>query len=413
MKRRTFLGLTTLAFPAIVLGQSPAKKLRIAVIGVGGRGTAHAVNLAKLAGVEVAAVCDPDEKRMASAIAAVSKSAGQTPTAVRDFRKMLEDGSIDAVSIATPNHWHAPAALLAMSAGKHVYLEKPCSHNARECELLVEAARKHKRVVQHGTQRRSWPGIREAMERLRSGELGRVLSSRAYYFNARPTIGKGTAGPVPEGVDWALWQGPAPEREFRSNYIHYNWHWFWHWGNGELGNNGVHMLDLCRWGAGVEMPSRTTSAGVKAGFPDDDQETPDTNTATFDFTTPQGPVTITWECRSWANKTALDPQHDVAFFCEKGTLLIAGGGYSIHDPKGVKTGEGKGPAGDVEHFQNFVDAVRGDAKLNCEIEEGHKSTRLCHLGNIAWRTGKTVDAADAPKSPLWTREYRAGWEPKA
>ena len=403
MKRRTFLGLSALAFPAIGSAQSAARKVRVAVIGMGGRGTSHAVTLSKLAGVEVSHVCDPDEKRAAAAAAAVNKGSGQMPASVRDFRTMLDDPSVDAVSIATPNHWHAPAAILAMSAGKHVYLEKPCSHNPHEGELLVAAARKHKRLVQHGTQRRSWSGIREAMERLRSGELGHVRSSRAYYFNSRPTIGKGTPGPLPEGLDWSLWQGPAPEREFRSNYVHYHWHWFWHWGNGELGNNGVHMLDLCRWGAGVEMPERTTSAGVKAGFPDDDQETPDTNTATFDFTTPRGPVTITWECRSWMNKTALDPQHDVAFFCEKGTLLINGSAYTIHDPKGVKLSEGKGSGGDVEHFQNFIDAIRGDAKLSAEIEEGHKSTLLCHLGNSAWRTG------DAKK--LWKREYRAGWEP--
>ena len=403
MKRRTFLGLTTLAFPAILSAQSPARKVRIAVIGMGGRGTSHAVTLAKLANVEVSHVCDPDEKRAASAAAAVNKATGQTPSSVRDFRKVLEDSSVDAVSIATPNHWHAPAALLAMSAGKHVYLEKPCSHNPHEGELLVAAARKHKRLVQHGTQRRSWSGIREAMDRLRSGELGHVRASKAFYFNSRPTIGRGTAGPIPEGLDWSLWQGPAPEREFRTNYVHYNWHWFWHWGNGELGNNGVHMLDLCRWGAGVETPVRTVSAGVKAGFPDDDQETPDTNTVTFDFTTQGGPVTITWECRSWMNKTPLDPQHDVAFYAEKGTLLINGSGYAIHDPKGVKTGEGKGTGGDETHFQNFIDAIRDEAKLNAEIEEGHKSTLLCHLGNSAYRTG------DAKK--LWKREYRAGWEP--
>jgi predicted dehydrogenase len=408
MKRRQFLASTAIAMPALLLGQTPSRKLRVAVAGMGGRGTSHAIELARLPDVEVAYVCDPDEKRAAAAAAAVEKRGFTAPKTARDFRALLDDRSIDGLSVATPNHWHAPAALLAMSAGKHVYLEKPCSHNAREGELLVEAARKHKRVVQHGTQRRSWPAIREAMQRLRSGELGAVRSARAYYFNARPSIGKGMAGPVPAGLDWSLWQGPAPEREFRTNFVHYNWHWFWHWGGGELANNGVHMLDLCRWGCGVDTPKHAASAGEKLGFPEDDQETPDTNTVTLDF----GASTITWECRSWMNRTPLDPKHDVAFFCEKGTLLIAGNGYTIHDMKGVEVAKGTGSGDDKLHFQNWVDAIRDGARLNCEIEEGHKSTLLCHLGNIAWRNRKTVAPGDDTSKLHWSREYRPGWEPK-
>jgi predicted dehydrogenase len=254
------------------------------------------------------------------------------------------------------------------------------------------------------------------MERLRSGELGRVLSVRAYYFNSRPTIGKGKPAPMLPGLDWSLWQGPAPEREYHDNYVHYHWHWFWHWGTGELGNNGVHMLDLCRWGANVESPRRVTSGGEKVRYPDDDQETPDNNTVTFDF----GGTTITWECRSWAKLTPNDPQHDAAFFCEKGSLFIKGNGYRICDLKGDETGKNTGEGGDVTHFQNFADAIRGEGKLNCEIEEGHKTTLLCHLGNIAWRTGRTVHfdtvkrriTGDPDADRLWSREYRAGWEPK-
>lgn len=416
MNRRRFLAASTLAFPALLLAQKPSRRVRIAVVGTSGRGTAHAVQLAQLSDVEVAYVCDADENNANSAAAAVEKKVGKAPKTVRDFRTILGEKDIDAISVASPDHWHTPMALLAMSSGKHVYLEKPCSHNAREGEMLVEAARKHDRRVQHGTQRRSWPAIREAMERLRSGEFGKVVSVRAYYFNSRPTIGKGKPGPVIPGLDWALWQGPAPEKEYRDNFVHYHWHWFWHWGTGELGNNGVHMLDLCRWGAGVEFPRRVTSGGEKVRFPDDDQETPDTNTVTYDF----GGSTITWECRSWANRTPNDPKHDVAFFCEKGSLLINGGGYTVHDLKGVETGKGTGAAGDKEHFQNFVDAIRGDAKLACEIEEGHKTTLLCHLGNIAWRTGRTIKfdtvkqriTGDPDADRLWSREYRPGWEPK-
>jgi predicted dehydrogenase len=426
MQRRTFLATTALAFPAVLLGQTPSRRLRVAVVGTAGRGTSHAVELSKLADVEVSHICDVDDAHAAAAASAVEKRGFKRPATLRDFRAALEDRSVDAITIATPNHWHTPAALLAITAGKHVYVEKPCSHNPHEGELLVAAARKYNKHVQHGTQRRSWTGLQEAVQRLRSGELGRLLSARAYYFNSRPTIGKGMAGPVPAGLDWSLWQGPAPEREFRTNYVHYNWHWFWHWGNGELGNNGVHMLDVARWGLGVTCPKRVVSAGAKVRFPDDDQETPDTNTVTFDFVNDHGPLTVTWENRSWNNRTAADPKHDVAFFGEKGTLFVQGGGYSIQDLKGAEIAKGTGPAGDTAHFQNFVDTVRGDAKLNAEIEEGHLSTLLCHLGNIAWRTSGAVQVDPtrkrlAPVSPggngpaaeqLWQREYRAGWEPR-
>lgn len=424
MDRRQFLSTTALAFPAILLAQTPSRRIRVAVVGTSGRGTAHAVELAKLADVEVAYICDVDDAHAAAAAAAVEKRGFKKPATVRDFRKVLEEKDLDAVSIATPNHWHTPAALLALSAGKHVYVEKPCSHNAREGELLVEAARKTGKCVQHGTQRRSWAALREAVDRLRAGEIGRVLSARAYYFNSRPTIGKGMAGPVPAGIDWSLWQGPAPEKEFRTNYVHYNWHWFWHWGNGELGNNGVHMLDVARWGLGLTYPDRVSSAGAKIRFIDDDQETPDTNTVTYDFTTAAGPVTITWENRSWNNRTSTDPKHDLAFYGENGTLYIQGNGYTIHDLKGNETAKGTGPGGDPAHFQNFADAIRGNAKLNAEIEEGHISTLWCHLGNIAWRTQSVVHfdtvkkqlAADrnvVAVAKLLSREYRPGWEPKA
>lgn len=422
MNRRAFLSTTALAFPALLLAQTPNRRVRVAVVGTAGRGTAHAVELAKLADVEVAYICDVDDAHAASAASAVEKRGFKRPVTIRDFRKALEDKEIDAIAGATPNHWHTPSALLAMTAGKHVYVEKPCSHNPREGELLVEAARKHDKRVQHGTQRRSWAGLKEGMDRLRSGELGRVLSARAYYFNSRPTIGNGKPGPMPAGFDWSLWQGPAPEKEFRANYVHYNWHWFWHWGNGELGNNGVHMLDVIRWGLGVDYPDRVVSGGSKVRYPEDDQETPDNNTVTFDFSTQTGPVTVTWENRSWAKKTPADPKHDVAFYAEKGTLFVNGGGYVIQDLSGAEIGKGTGPASDSAHFQNFVDAIRGTAKLNAEIQEGHLSTLLCHLGNIAYRTGGTVkfdpknqklpvDASPQAKA-LWSREYRPGWEPK-
>jgi predicted dehydrogenase len=424
MNRRQFIRTTaaaSLAFPAIVRSAAPNSRVSVAVIGTSrtanggnGRGSELAIGFAGLKDVDVVALCDVDSTYLGKAIEAVSKTAPKPPRGEKDLRRLLEDKSIDAVVIATPDHWHAPAAILACSAGKHVYVEKPCSHNPHEGELLVAAARKHKRLVQHGTQRRSWPGIQEAVAKLNEGAIGRVLSAKAYYFNNRPTIGKGKAAPVPSDLDWSLWQGPAPEREFHDNYLHYHWHWFWHWGTGELGNNGVHMIDVCRWGLGAEYAHRVTSGGEKLRY-DDDQETPDTNSVTFDF----GGKSITWECRSWAAKSPQDPKDDVMFFGEKGSLGISGGGYTIYDPKGKEVSKGTGANGNTTHLQNFIDAIRDGTKLNAEIEEGHKSTLLCHLGNIAWRTtgGVALDPGthrlkDSPAGEkLWRREYRPGWEP--
>lgn len=422
--RRHFLAttaLSALAFPAIVRGLAPNSKIVVAVMGVSrtssggnGRGSELALSLAGLPNVEVTALCDVDEHHLAKAIEAVEKKTGRAPRGERDFRRILEMTEIDALAIATPDHWHAPAAILACAAGKHVYVEKPCCHNPHEGELLVAAARKHQRIAQHGTQRRSWPAIQEAISKLREGAIGRVLSARSYYFNKRPSIGHGKVA-VPAGLDWDLWQGPAPVREFHDNFVPYNWHWFWHWGTGELGNNGVHMLDVCRWGMGEDFPRRIVSGGAKLRF-DDDQETPDTNTVTFDF--PNG--SISWECRSWASRTPHDPACDAAFFGENGSLYVTGSGYSICDLDGKETAKGTGPGGNDSHLQNFCDTIRGSAKLNAEIEEGYKSALLCHLGNIAWRTERTVrfDPAkggilDNPEgAALWRREYRPEWEPR-
>jgi predicted dehydrogenase len=383
-----------------------------------GRGSHLAATLATLPGVHVAYVCDVDQRNVPKAIESVSKQLRDglaLPKGVGDFRRILDDRDVDALVVATPDHWHAPAAILACSAGKHVYVEKPCSHNAREGELLVQATRKHNRIVQHGTQRRTWPGIREAIDRLRGGDIGRVISARSFYWNDRPTIGRGMQAPVPPWLDWSMWQGPAPQREFHNNFLHYNWHWFWHWGTGELGNNGVHYLDLARWGLGVDYPTHVSYTGGKLRY-DDDQETPDTAMATYEF----GDQFMTWEQRSWAAQTPLDPSYEVMFAGEKGYMTIQGNGYTILDRKGKKVSEGSGKSGDAIHLQNFVDAIRGEATLNAPIEEGYKSALLCHLGNIAYRVGHVVNfdpgkrtIKDDPRAAaLWGREYRSGWEPK-
>jgi len=244
-----------------------------------------------------------------------------------------------------------------------------------------------------------------------------VLQAKCYYlFTDRPSIGRGKEVAPPAGLDWTLWQGPAPERPYRDNVVHYQWHWFWHWGTGELGNNGVHTIDVARWGLGVDLPARVTSAGGRLRY-DDDQETPDTHLATFVF--PNGTM-IAWEGRSWGGKRPTDPQAQVVFYGDRGTLAISGGAYVIYDKGDVEVAKGSSKSGDAEHLQNWIDGIRGAAALHAEIEEGVKSTLLCHLGNIAWRTGKTLKpgpggrvSGDPEVDALWSREYRPGWEPKA
>jgi predicted dehydrogenase len=289
------------------------------------------------------------------------------------------------------------------------------SHNLHESELLVAAARRHKRVVQMGNQRRSWPWVIEAIESLRAGELGNVYFARGWYTNHRASIGHGKPAAVPDWLDWTLWQGPAPERPFRDNLLHYNWHWFWDWGTGELGNNGVHSLDLARWGLGVDCPRRVTCGGGRYHY-QDDWETPDTYVASFDF----GGKGIAWECQSCDPHGFEGAGFGVTFYAEKGSMSIAGNNRRVYDLNDKLVREVKGKGDDVLHFANFIDGIREGKALRSEIKDGQKSTLLCHLGNIAWRTGQTVNfdpvarkiVGDKAAGALTRREYRRGWEPR-
>jgi predicted dehydrogenase len=423
INRRDFLKQTSILGTGIAVlgGATPLRaagandKLLVGVMGCNGRGMAHINGFLSIPNVEIAYVCDVDNRAIAKGIAAVAKKQDRTPQGVSDFRRVLDDKNVDILTIATPNHWQAPATILACAAGKHVYVEKPASHNAREGELMVAAARKHKRHVQMGNQRRSWPWVIEAMQALHAGEIGKVRFARAWYTNKRAGMGKGKPAPVPEWLDYALWQGPTPERPFKDNVIHYNWHWLWHWGNGELGNNGVHSLDLARWGMGIDLPRRVTSGGNRYHF-DDDQETPDTNVVTFDF----GDKGVVWEGQSCDPRGFEGAKFGINFYGENGSLALAGTDVKVYDLNDKLVREIKGKGDDVLHFANFVDAIRDGKKLNAEIEDGQKSTLLCHLGNIAWRTGSTVDfdprankiVNNRKAAQFWGREYRKGWEPK-
>lgn len=388
-------------------------RIRVAVIGLS-RGMAHVNTFAALPNVEIAAVCDVDRDRLAAGAKEAAAKQGSAPRAEPDLRRILEDPGIDAVSIALPNHWHAPATILACRAGKHVYVEKPGSHNPHEAMLMVEAARHHDRRVQMGNQRRSLPLIIEAIERLRDGVIGPVRTARCWYDAERKSIGRGQPAPVPDHLDYALWQGPAPERPYKDNLIHYNWHWHWHWGNGELGNNGVHALDIARWGLGVDFPLRATCTGGRYHF-DDDQETPDTADATFDF----GGCSASWYGSSCLPRK--NEQHAfVAFYGDGGTLAIEGAGYRIFDLEGRETENKSGPFADTHHFGNFADAIRQGTPLNAGIADAQVSTMLCHLGNIAYRSGTMVHFDPAARklahatpeqAALWKRDYRDGWEP--
>jgi predicted dehydrogenase len=410
LQKTALLGLAT-AFGSLRAANAAGRKLRVAVVGLG-RGMAHVSALLGLPDVEIAWLAEVDPKRLATGMKAVADKQGEGCRGVSDFRKALEDKTLDAVFIATPNFWHTPAALLAMQAGKHVYVEKPGSQNPAEAEMIVAAAQKYGRLVQMGNQRRTW--MREGIAALHSGVIGDVHFARAFYYGSRKPIGAGSIAPGAD-LDLNLWQGPvADERDIRP-FVHYDWHWLWHWGNGELGNNGIHTLDVLRWGLRVRYPRRVTYNGGRY-WHSDRQETPDTGTAVFDF----GKVGMEWVQSSCTPRAAEKPVAECVFYGDNGSLGLTGPNWTVYDPKGVKVGEGAGAGGkDPAHIGNFLSAIRGEAALNSPIDEGQISTMLCHLGNIAYRTNTVVECNpqtgrllnNPAGEKLWKREYRPGWAP--
>lgn len=422
----TFSGLSAKNYRRI-LGAN--ERINVAVMGVNSRGFALANNFSAQPNSEVTYICDVDKRAAAKCLADVKQNQSANPVLQADFRKALEDPAVDALVVAAPDHWHAPAALLASKAGKHVYLEKPCSHNPAEGELLVAVSKKYGNVIQMGNQRRSWPNVAAGIKALHNGVIGRPYFAKTWYTNNRASIGIGKKVAVPDWLDFDLWQGPAPRQEFQDNLIHYNWHWFWHWGTGEALNNGTHMVDLARWGLNVTFPKIVTSSGGRYRY-QDDWETPDTQVVNMDFGD-QG--LITWEGRSCNGRTVEGESVGVEFYGEQGSLQILGGNaYKIFDLQNNLVKEVKNEASidprnktspsqslDAIHIQNFFDGIKSGAQLAADIEGGHISTLLVQLGNIAQRTDGLLrlDASnghilDHPQAQqLWSRAYEKGWEP--
>ncbi|HTD22020.1 MAG TPA: Gfo/Idh/MocA family oxidoreductase [Terriglobales bacterium] len=420
------VGAATLALGGKILGAND--RVRVAVCGVRGRGNDHIHGLARLPGTEIAALCDVDESVLNQRLGDVEKLGSARPKGYGDVRKLLEDKDIDAITIAAPNHWHSLMAIWACQAGKDVYVEKPCSHNFFEGRQLVRAVKKYNRICQHGSQARSSPSTQEAIQRLRDGTIGDVYLARALCYKWRQSIGRTSVEPVPAGVNYDLWTGPAPLKPFTRNRFHYNWHWIWDTGNGEVGNQAIHEIDIARWGLGVRFPVSVSAMGGHFMF-DDDQETPNVLNATFYFDGPDGKGRMMeLEIRHWitnheaeigsgaygasgvpaaglsagstkksGSAQSLGPKDARTntignlFYGSNGYLAIEGyDAYKTWVTDQVEPGPSGRGAGD--HFANFIDCVRSRRveNIHCPIEEGHLSTTLVHLANASYRLGRTL-----------------------
>lgn len=396
-------------------GEAAAKPepVRLAIMGVNGRGRQLMSVLQKFPEAEIAYICDPDATVIPGAVKQWTDAERPEPKVVSDFRRALDDQSVQALVCAAPDHWHALSTIWACQAGKDVYVEKPCCHNPIEGQRMIQAARKHQRIVQVGSQRRSGPDMQAMAEVVRSGRLGKVNFVRSWITSQRPNIGRAEPTPPPDGLDFNLWCGPAPDRGYRKNLVHYHWHWRWDYGTGECGNNGIHGLDLARWGLGVDAPRLVTCGGGRYHF-DDDQETPDTQLATFDF----DGVCVQWEHRTWSPRGIDGDTFGVEFYGTEATLQTSGRGFTIYGPKNEVLEKVDPAESDAAHWHNFFDCLKTRSLPNADIEINHKSTLLCHLANIAWRTRSTVkyDGAtetilDNPAAQaLMGRENRKGFE---
>lgn len=441
-KRRDFikkvgLGTAALTFGGSALGLSARSysqikgantKLNFGVAGVNSRGKAHIKTLLSIENTSIGYICDVDTRAAENAAKTIEEATGKRPKIYADVRKLLEEKDLDALTIATPDHWHAPMTILAVKAGKHVYVEKPVCHNLHEAELLIALSKKYKQVVQYGCQGRS--GLQNAvgMKDLKDGLIGDVYLAKTWYITKRPSIGTGKKAPVPDWLNWDLFQGPAPREDYRDNVVHYNWHWFQTWGTGEVGNNGIHVLDSCRWGLGVDYPEKVTSYGGRYTYADDWQF-PDTQNVSYKFNNGK---TIQLEIRCCNNFPMYEGQNGIVFFGTNGTIKIdpESDRYVAYGPDNKIIKEFKGEELQVDdrvgygslngkHFGNWLDVIRNGAKQNAPIAQGAISTSLCLLGNISQKLGETLTISpdgkilnDKEATIMSSRKYEPGWEPK-
>jgi predicted dehydrogenase len=421
-RRHFFMSTAAAAAASSAVFGSPNDTIRVATIGLRGRGKDHIKEITAQPNVELVALCDVDQSILDERSAALEAQTQKKPQTYTDYRKLLEDKSIDAVSIATPNHWHTLMTIQACQAGKDVYVEKPCSHNIFEARQIVAAARKYNRMVQQGSQSRSSAALQDGIQKMRDGLLGDLYLSRGLCYKWRDTIGKAPVSDPPSGVDYDLWTGPAPKKPFTKNRFHYNWHWFWDFGNGDLGNQGIHEVDIARWGLGVKFPTKVTAIGGKFMF-DDDQETPNTLNCAFEFNENGRKQMMEFEVRHWMSNheggigEGGKDANTIGnlFYGSKGYMAIAGyNKYSFFLGKAGEPGPTMTKGG--SHYANFFSAVRDRKRetLTAEIEEGAASTVLVHLANISYRVGRTIHfdpktmtiQGDTEASKLMTREYR-------
>jgi predicted dehydrogenase len=402
-------------------------RLNFAVIGLNGRGYAHLASLkANKSAARISHVCDVDGDILKKFADATTSQMGEAPAADKDFRKILEQKDVDAITIATTDHWHTPMAIAGLQAGKHVYLEKPCSHNPAEGVMLLEAVQKYQKLVQMGTQQRSSPHTIEVIAKIREGVIGRPYFAKAWYSNVRKSIGTGKEVSVPPQLDWDLWQGPAPRRGYKDNVHPYNWHWFRTWGTGEALNNGTHEIDVCRWAMGVDYPKRVTSSGGRYQFKDDWQFY-DTLITSFEY----DDAMMSWEGKSCQGMKFYGRDRGSTIMGTTGTVVLDRDGYEIYDLKGNKKSEfkvgSKTSSADLTgadtmtdlHFANFIAAIRRGEKLNAPIAVGNVAVTMLQLSNIAWEVNRElqVDATDGriqddPEAmKMWGREYEPGWAP--
>jgi len=434
--RREFLDALAIGTAGLAVGTTAKSysrivgsndRLNFAVIGLNSRGYAHLDSLkANKAAARISYVCDVDSNVLKKFADSTKHEMGEAPVAERDFRRILEQKEVDAITIATPDHWHAPMAIAGLQAGKHVYVEKPCSHNPAEGALLVQAQQKYGKLVQMGTQQRSSRYTAEIVEKIHGGLVGRPYYAKAWYSNVRKSIGTGKEVPVPAYLDWDLWQGPAPRTPYKDNFHPYNWHWFKTWGTGETLNNGTHEVDVCRWALGVDFPKRVTASGGRYQFKDDWQFY-DTLITSFEYDDKM----ISWEGKCCQGMKIYGRDRGSAVMGTTGSVILDRDGYEIYDLNGKKTNEfkvgsttssadtvGRDSMTDA-HFANFIAGIRNGEKLNAPIAVGNISVTMLQLSNIAWevnrelhldpRNGEIKNDSEAMKG--WGREYEKGWAP--